>query len=97
MDTRSILMLGGFGLAALVCIIGAIVTESRALKRSKDNPYTYFCRRCGQEFNTYGIIGCYHHDTLDPVGDIEDSTCRCVRQYRNEDWFKEEVRAKERN
>ena len=94
MDIEIILMLGGLGLAALLCIIGAFVTESRALRRSKDNPYTYFCPSCGQEFNTYGNIGCRCHDVLEPVGYIHNRTCRCVRQYRNEDWFKEEVEAK---
>lgn len=92
MDTVTILMLGGLGLAALVCIIGAFVTESRALRRSKDNPYTYFCPSCGQEFNTYGITGCHHHDTIEPVYKIKKPDCRCHNRYRNEDWFKEEVK-----
>ena len=51
------------------------------LKRDKDNPYTYYCKRCGQEFNTYGYIGCSNCDHLEPMGEIKNPKCRCMKLF----------------
>ncbi len=47
------------------------------LRRDAHNPYTFYCKLCGQQFDTYGVLGCSHHDTLESVGRISDPGCRC--------------------
>jgi hypothetical protein len=47
------------------------------LLKSAKNPYTYYCKKCGQEYDTYGIMGCYHHDTLEAVYPVKNENCEC--------------------
>lgn len=79
------------GAGVLLCI-GIFIYEFKyqpRLKRDKYNPYTFWCKDCGMQFNTFGILGCTHHDTIEPVGKITNPNCRCLRKFRDEDWFKE--------
>jgi hypothetical protein len=49
------------------------------LKVSDCNPYTYYCKRCGQEFNTFGMMDCHCYDRLEEIGSIIDPKCGCHR------------------
>jgi len=53
------------------------------LKRNKYNPYTFYCRRCGQEFNTIGYLGSSCNDHLEPMGKINDIKCYCMKQHQD--------------
>lgn len=44
------------------------------LKSDSRNPYRYWCRKCDQRYDTYNE---FSKDTLEPMGVIKDSSCRC--------------------
>ena len=61
----------------MILLLVWLFLERRILEPDKENPYTYKCRCCGQEYITIGELGTTWYDHLVPVGDIAKHNCRC--------------------
>jgi hypothetical protein len=78
--------------ALLICLMAYMAVPgllwAMTLRPDERKPYTFWCKKCGMRFDTFGTEGTSADNHLEPVGKVTDFKCRCLDPWRRDDWLK---------